>query len=215
MTAEVNGVTKGLSRTKYESIRDSEYSPHASWAMWRLSGPEEKAKAHMGDMSIFDEDADPFGSLHTDIVFVALNSADRDIQPVPFSAFHDSSPRAMDYKIRYAFKDTILWGGYITDFFHGLRETDSGKVKQFLAENPEYIVGSVARFKKELEFVAPDGMKPILVALGSQVKELLDLYAPREYISLALPHYSYSVMTKERYREKALELASEIEMLVL
>ena len=205
---------QGLSRAQYEAIRNSKYSPHASWAMWRLSSPQEKAKAHMGDMSIFDEGAHPFESLHTDIVFVALNSADRDIQPVPFSAFHDSSPRAMDYKMRYAFKDTILWGSYITDFFHGLRETDSGKVKRFLAENPEYLASSVARFKEELEFVAPDGTKPILVALGSQVKELLDLYAPRGYTSFTLPHYSYSVMTKERYREKALELVSEIKMVV-
>lgn len=211
MTTEVDEVVQGLSRAEYEAIRDSEYSPHASWAIWRLSSPHEKVKAHMGDMSVFDESDNLFRNLHADIVFVALNSADRGIQPVPFSAFHDSSSYAMDYKMRYAFKDTILWGSYITDFFHGLRETDSGKVKRYLAENPEYLARSVARFKEELEFIAPDGKRPILVALGSQVKELIDLYAPRGYTSFTLPHYSYSMMSKERYREKALELILEIE----
>ena len=202
---------RGLSKVTYEAIRDSEYSPHASWAMWRFAISNEKAKAYMGDMSIFEkEDNELFRTLHTDIVFVALNSADRDIAPVPFSAFHDSSPRAMDYKMRYAFKDTILWGSYLTDFFHGLRETDSGKVKQFLAKNPEYLAKSITRFKEELEFVTQDE-KPILIALGSQVKELLDMYAPRGYTILALPHYSYSVMTKELYRAKALEVIAEIE----
>ena len=161
-------------------------------------------------MSIFKESSELFETLHTDIVLVALNAADRDIQPEPFSAFHDTSPHAMDYKMRYAFKNTILWGSYLTDFFHGLRETDSGKVKRFLLSNPDYLHDSIARFKNELRFVSEDDKKPILIALGSQVKELLDLYIGHEYIILTLPHYSYSVMTKELYREKALELIAEM-----
>jgi len=199
-----------ISSTKYESIRSSEYSPHSSWALWQLTEPHEKPKARMGDMSVFEESSELLNALHTDIVFVALNAADRDIQPEPFSAFHDTSHTAMDYKMRYAFRDTILWGSYITDFFHGLRETDSGKVKRYLFENPEYLAASVARFKAELAFVADDGKKPILIALGSQVKELLDLYVSHDYTIFSLPHYSYSVMTKELYREKALELITQL-----
>ena len=199
-----------ISQEKYDAIKSSPYSPHASWTVWQAIEEYEKPKARMGDLSVFKDSPKLLQTLHTDIVFVALNSADRDIQPKPFSAFHDTSPYAMDYKMRYAFKDTVLWGAYLTDFFHGLRETDSSKVKVFLATHPDFLRQSIARFNEEMRFIAEDGKKPTLIALGSQVKELLELYVASEYHILELPHYSYSVMTKERYRERALELIKQL-----
>lgn len=198
-----------ITESQFISIKDSAYSPHSSWAIWSLIGKGEKPKARMGDMSVFKESPLLFETLHTDVVLVALNSADRDIQPEPFSAFHDTSPHAMDYKMRYAFIETILWGSYLTDFFHGLRETDSSKVRRYLQDNPLYLEKSVERFKTELQFVNKSKTKPVLIALGSQVKDLLDQYLSNEYKILSLPHYSYSVMTKELYREQVLELVEK------
>lgn len=201
-----------ITELQYKSIKDSVYSPHSSWAIWSLISQGEKPKTRMGDMSVFRESPQLFETLHTDIVLVALNSADRDIQPEPFSAFHDTSPHAMDYKMRHAFMDTILWGSYLTDFFHGLRETDSSKVRRYLQDNPLYLEKSVERFKTELQFINQSKNKPVLVALGSQVKNLLDQYISDEYKILSLPHYSYSVMTKELYREQVLELVEIINL---
>ena len=148
--------------------------------------------------------------LRIDIVLVALNAADRDIPEVAFSPFHDSSPHAMDYKMRYAFKDTALWGSYITDIFHNLRETDSSKVNKFLALNPTYTAGQIERFTEELNDIGNGSNKPILIALGKKVKELLDMYVADKYIIYELPHYSFSGLNKEKYREETLKLLEEI-----
>ena len=198
-----------VSKEKFEVIKNK-WGQYASWAIWENTQPGDRVKARIGDLDIFKPTDELLNTLRTDIVLVALNAADRDIPEVAFSPFHDSSSHAMDYKMRYAFKDTSLWGSYITDIFHNLRETDSSKVNKFLAINPAYTASQIERFTEELEDIAGSNNKPILIALGRKVKELLDMYVADKYVVYELPHYSFSGLNKEKYREKTLKLLKEI-----
>ena len=205
-----------IPKDKFNHIKNK-WGAYASWTMWQDVKPWEAPKAHMGDLSIFDDEDTLLDIVHTDIVFVALNAADRDVADRPFSMFHDTSPRANDYKMRYAFKDTVLWGSYITDLFHNLRETDSNKVSRHLAVNPDFLKTQLDRFKQELADIAEPGYpKPILVALGGTVKGLLDIHLrPAGYNVLSIDHYSLTGTktrsnNKEEYRFKALELIDQI-----
>jgi hypothetical protein len=85
-------------------------------------------------------------------------------------------------------------------------------VNKFLALNPAYTDSQIERFTDELEDIADGGNKPILIALGRKVKELLDMYVADEYVVYELPHYSFSGLNKESYREKALKLLEEIDI---
>jgi hypothetical protein len=82
-------------------------------------------------MSVFD-DVELLKVLNTKYIFVGLNISRDIIDTVAWSNFHDPRPEAMDFKIRYALKDTPLWGSYMTDTFKDLQEKDSKKVPYFL-----------------------------------------------------------------------------------
>ena len=49
---------KPVSMRKYKAIRDSKYSPHSSWAVWRHVNSWDRPKANMGDLSVFEESED-------------------------------------------------------------------------------------------------------------------------------------------------------------
>lgn len=200
-----------ISSEKYQFIQDK-WGQYASWAIWREISPYNKPKARIGDLSIFEASPELLDTLRTDIVLVALNAADRDIPEKPFSPFHDSNPRAMDFKMRYAFQDTPLWGSYLTDLFHNLRETNSGKVNRYLLQHPDYTLQQIERFKKEMQDISETTRKPVLIALGKKVKELLNQYLGDEFVIYELPHYSFSGINKEEYRKATLDLIQELEL---
>ena len=86
------------------------YGHYASWAIW--AGEGDKSKSNMGDLSIF-EDKNILSHLNPNIILVGLNISKRDEINRPFENFH--GPLGGAYKIRYAFKNSPYWGGYMTD----------------------------------------------------------------------------------------------------
>jgi hypothetical protein len=72
----------------------------------------EKPKSNMDDISHFNNES-VLSLLKNDVVMVGLNIS----RPVskPFLNFHDRNPKANDFKIRYAFKDSPYYGAYMTD----------------------------------------------------------------------------------------------------
>jgi hypothetical protein len=83
-----------------ENIKQK-HGRYASWAVW--ADASEKPKSNMGDVSHFKNES-VLSLLKNDVVMVGLNIS----RPVsePFTNFHDPNPRANDFKIRYAFKDS-------------------------------------------------------------------------------------------------------------
>jgi len=186
-----------VSREKFEEIKEK-YGFWSSWALW--ADVEEAPKSNVGDLSIFE--GDKFLSrLNAEFVLVGLNIARADIEK-PLANFHSSLSRAQDYKIRYAVKDTQLWGAYMTDVIKDFNEVDSGKLVTYLKKNKQFELDNIEVFRKEIQDLGAEN--PILVALGDATYDIL-VRNVAEFKVLKMKHYSH-YMSKEKYREEVLIL---------
>lgn len=90
--------------TTFEFIKEK-YGSYASWAIW--ADPGEKPKDNVGDMSIFNIQTNSalLQQINPNIILVGLNIS-RGVIKHPLGNFHDPRPDAMDFKIRYALKDS-------------------------------------------------------------------------------------------------------------
>ena len=77
-----------------------------------------------------------------------------------------------DYKIRYALKDTMFWGAYMTDIIKDFEEKISGKVRTYLKENKEFEEENVSYFLQELDDIG--SINPTLVAFGNDTHSILE-----------------------------------------
>src|SRR5208283_2194593 len=118
----------------------------------------------------------------------------------PFTNFHDHNPRANDFKIRYAFKDSTYYGAYMTDIIKFLEEVDSKRVMKYLKEHPETIQHNLRTFREEMHDLKV--ASPIILTFGKNTHKLLSKNLNRyEYCKLIrLTHYSHQI-SKEDYKE--------------
>ena len=189
-----------IDRTRFEAIKQ-QHGGYASWAVW--AEPSDKAKSNIGDITIFDLDAN--GSLletiKGDVVMVGLNVS-RSVSE-PFRNFHDPSPKAMDFKIRYAFTKTKYYGAYMTDIIKNVEMVDSRDLVKHLKASPAVIRENVEVFRGELQDL--NSGKPLILAFGARAHRLVAEHIPhREYSRLIkVTHYSYRI-GKEKYRKSVL-----------
>ena len=196
-----------ISKQKYETMK-KEFGTLSSWAVW--APVVDSPKSGVGDLSVF-ESSDLLDILNPNYVFVGLNCSSTHV-PKPGSPavriwgnFHSTDNRRQhDYKLRYALKDTPYWGGYITDIIKHHAEVDSSKVSRFLSSHPEVVEENIALFEREIEIL---GTKPVLIALGGKVHEILTSYVNNKYEIVKVKHYSYTI-GKEDYRKEMLEALS-------
>jgi hypothetical protein len=115
----------------FEKIK-IKYGDVASWAVWDDAGI--KPKSNMGNMNIFDlhENPDLLEILRNNVVMVGLNFSRPLLPTKPFKNFHDLSPHANDFKIRYAFRNTQFYGAYMTDIIKNLEMKSSNEVRSYL-----------------------------------------------------------------------------------
>lgn len=155
-----------------ESSRYNKLKKHcgcySSWAIWKEAG--EKPKSNTGDMSIF-KDKNICDKLNDKYVFVGLNVS-RSPGNEPWKNFHSDSPYQNDYKLRFALKNTKLWGSYITDVIKNYEQTKSSEVLKELKKNPSIIDKNIERLKKELNCLSDE--KPILIAMGVDAHKILE-----------------------------------------
>src|SRR5215469_17266332 len=196
-----------MTRERLESIKQK-HGEHASWAVW--ADPGARPKSNVGDMSIFDLDSNPglLQVLNTNAVMVGLNlAADDRLLPEDFRNFHDPSPRANDFKIRYAFRGTEYYGAYMTDVIKDFGMLQSRDVVAHLKAHPEIVAANIERFREELQDLGAE--PPIILAFGVEVYRILKEHLqPGEYSRLVkLTHYSHYI-SKEQFRA---EVVSKIE----
>ena len=180
---------------KFNNIKDK-YGYYASWAIWANQG--ERPKSNIGDLSVLDPAINEtlLPILNPNVVFVGLNISKGEIK-TPLANFHSSYSRATDFKIRFAFKDSPFWGGYMTDIIKGLEEINSGKVEKFLRENEEIEQQNVDRFRQELLDIGAS--EPTLIAFGNAAFKVLKRNLKNEFNILKIYHYAH-FMNKEDYR---------------
>jgi hypothetical protein len=161
----------------------------------------EKPKSNMGDVSHFKNES-VLRLLKNDVVMVGLNIS----RPVsePFTNFHDSNPRANDFKIRYAFKDSPYYGAYMTDIIKFLEEVDSKRAMKYLKEHPDTIQHNLRTFREEMHDLKATA--PVILAFGGNTHEILSANLNKnEYFKLIkLTHYSHQIR-KEAYKESVLK----------
>jgi hypothetical protein len=190
-----------INLARYELIK-KKHGNYASWAIW--SPPGERPKSKTGDMSVFDmdENRDLLASLNPNIVMVALNFS-RPVEPEIFRNFHDGSPWANDFKIRYAFAGTPYYGAYMTDVIKNLPEVKSKKVMGHLKADPSIIQRNIEILRDEIMDLGV--REPTILAFGKDTHELLARHLRAdEYKDLVrVTHYSHQI-GKEQYREKVL-----------
>ncbi|CAB5033289.1 MAG: hypothetical protein F2923_00295 [Actinobacteria bacterium] len=187
-----------ISQNHYELIR-KKHGEYASWAVW--AEVSDKPKSNMGDMAIFADNL-VLPLLKTNVLMVGLNLSRFTISE-PFRNFHDPSPKAQDYKIRFAFEDTEYYGAYMTDIIKGVVEVDSKNIPKHLKKNPGVLAESLEIFKQELRDLG--AVSPLILAFGRMAYDILnENLSFTEYGKLIrLTHYSHQI-SKEKYRETVL-----------
>jgi hypothetical protein len=195
---------------QFEYIK-RKHGSYASWAVWADAAG--KPKSNMGDVSHF-KDEGVLRVLKNNVVMVGLNLSRRPVseQSEPFVNFHDSNPRANDFKIRYAFKDSPYYGAYMTDIIKFLEEVDSKNVAKHLREHPQVVEENMKMFREEMQDLRATAL--VILAFGKDTHKLLNEKLKRnEYHRLIrLTHYSHQI-GKEAYKEAVFrEIASSHEV---
>jgi hypothetical protein len=183
---------------KFQFIKEK-YGHWTSWAIWADAG--EKPKSNIGDLSIFEGDHF-LALLNPEVVLVGLNISRGDIK-YPLANFHDVRAEATDYKIRYALKDTPLWGGYMTDIIKDFNEKESGKMMSYLRANRVFEKDNAKIFQNELSDLGC--INPTIIAFGNDAYSIILRNFKDQYRVLKVPHYA-NYTSQETYREQVLKI---------
>lgn len=166
-------------------------------AIWAVE--TDRPKSNMGDLSIF-EDNSVLKQLNPNNILVAYNfSVDGKVLH-PWENFHGENGEA--YKLRYALRDTALWGAYMTDIIKDFVDPDAESVTEYLKENPQVLIQNIERFEKEVADLGVNS--PRLYALGNDVFEILKTHLSSRFRIHKITHYAWQ-RSKEQYREKILK----------
>ncbi|SVC97903.1 uncharacterized protein METZ01_LOCUS350757, partial [marine metagenome] len=205
-------VSENMDIEKFNFIKQK-YGYLASWAIWKEQG-NHPPMFNIGDLSVLDPQQNPnlLSQLKPDVVFVGLNTS-TDINDLgPFSNFHSTSPHAQDYKIRFALKDTELWGGYMTDIIKDHVELQGQTVRSYLNENPDVEDKNIETFRKELKDLGTENRT--IIAFGNEVFRILSRNLKNEFNIFRVTHYSY-FMNKQKYRDEIKSLIKNMKKLNL
>ena len=187
--------------TRFNRIKEK-YQYYASWAVWAEEG--NKPKSNVGNLNVLDpkKNRQLLEQLNPNIILVALNISVGDIEE-PFGNFHSSWGRAQDYKIRYAIRDTPLWGAYMTDIIKDYENLIASNVTRYLNDNPKFEAKNIEFFKQELMDIGSD--KPKLIAFGNAAYDILERNFRDEFEIFKITHYSASIYHDD-YRNEVIEL---------
>lgn len=185
-----------IDQTQFEFIK-KKYGHYASWAIWANEG--EKPKDNVGDLSVLNIDSNDelLNLLNPNVILAGLNISRR--IEIPLANFHDARSKAMDYKIRYAFKDSPFWGAYMTDIIKDFEQKSSGKMMSYLRTDKKFEEENVKIFREEINDLGVNN--PTIVAFGRDAHVILNRNFKNEFRIYKIPHYS-NYTSKEKYREE-------------
>ena len=176
-----------------------------SWAIWASEG--KTPKSNIEDLTVLDPaiNKNLLFQLNPNVIFVGLNLSRGDIKD-HFGNFHSSDSKSTDFKIRFAFKNSPYWGGYMTDIIKDYVKKESGKVEKYLQEHKEFERQNVENFRQELKDLKDLGASnPTLIAFGGDtIKVFKRNNLHKEYEILEIYHYAYryrGMNKKENYRD--------------
>jgi hypothetical protein len=196
-----------ISRERFDALQ-IKWDAHSSWAVWKTAGPDESPKAHVGDRSVLNPDANVelLDVLNPAIVMVGLNASSREGNGEAWGNFHDGDPNANDFKLRFALEGTWLWGAYMTDVLVNFPETDSGKVLAYTKANPDEVAKQLDRFEEELHDLGTSN--PLVIVFGADAYNLLHRRLGDKYWLVKVTHYS-AYINKVKLRSDIIRAVAE------
>lgn len=185
-----------LNQAQFELIR-KKHGDYASWAIWAEEGT--RPKDNVGDLRVLDlkSNAGLLQQLNPRIILVGLNISRR--IEASLANFHDSRPLAMDFKIRYALKDSPIWGAYMTDIIKDFEQKASGNVMRYLKNNKSFEEENARAFQEEINDLGV--ANPAIIAFGRDAYSILVRNFQSKHRIFIIPHYS-NRGSKEKYREE-------------
>ena len=186
-----------MDKDTYDHIK-LKYGLHSSWAIWAEEGST--PKSNMEDISVFD-DPSILNILNPNIVLVGLNFSVPDVVTKPFQNFHGQGGGA--YKLRFAIKNTKLWGSYMTDIIKDFPEKESHNVMKYLNGNKSFVEKNINSFEEELKDIG--AVNPLIVAFGNDSFKILNSYFGSKYKMKKVMHYSHFV-SKEVFKKNMIEV---------
>ena len=189
---------KGITKKKYLEIR-KKYGKCSSWAIWKNVKARDRAKDHVGDLSVFDLKKNPniLKKLKPNMILVALNIS-RKFNHY-FANFHDGGKDSQDYKLRYATKGNKYEGAYVTDIIKGVKQKKSTKLMKCLKRHPDLIKKNIRSFEYELKVVG--SKNPIIIALGGNTCWILNKDERFKNKLMRVTHYSHRISKKNLKKE--------------
>ena len=195
-------IDNDISLEEYEKIK-LKYGSMSSWAIWIEQG--EKIKSNMGDTTFFENPTiKTLKTLNPNIILVGLNISEK-IDRV-FGNFHPDKSKAQDYKTRYALKNTIFWGAYMTDIIKDFQEKVSGNMMKYLNKNKNFEKENIIKFEEELSDIG--SKSPIIIAFGNDSYKILKRNF-KHYKIYKVSHYS-AFINVDKYREEFIKLEIEL-----
>ena len=191
-----------LTVNDYEQIK-LKYGQMSSFAIWSEAN-KNQIKSNMDDISFFDKSNEIINIINTKIVLVGLNISKKILRC--FGNFHPTNHNSNDYKTRYALKNTIFWGAYMTDIIKDFEEKISGKVMNFVNKNKEFENKNIEEFIKELKDVK--SINPIIIAFGNDSYKILKRNLPKLHV-YKVTHYSAFIST-EKLRKQFIDLENKL-----
>ena len=189
-----------ISKEKYEKLKE-EFGQKASWAVW-AEGDEKPYIQFVKDLSVFSE-PDLLDTLHNNFVVVGSHPS-KVIPDQDWANFHAGRN---DFKYRYGFKGTPIWGAYMTDFY----SNQSVKSEDQLMETDNHKNEAIEELIRELTIL---GGNPILISLGENSESNLLSYLKDEYDIYYMEHpgNKWNNVPKETVKARVLEILEEINM---
>ncbi|MEQ6898588.1 hypothetical protein [Microbacterium sp. KR10-403] len=195
-----------ITRDRFEEAR-RDWGVVGSWAVWADARPGQGVKDGVGEMSVLDPEQNEhlLDTLQPEVVMLGINGSGAPM-PVPFSNFHDPSPRANHFKLRHAYRATLFWGAYLTDAFKGIECYGAKRTIAFLRAHPLVVRDQLARLDDELAAVGSDD--PLVIVFGGDLFALLREHWHDGARMVRVPHYAH-YLSKEDYRAQALRAIDE------
>lgn len=178
-----------IDRAVFDRVK-RKWGRYPSWAVWAAVAPTDPPKANIGDLRVLDLADNPglLDVLNPDVITIGLNASSRDVSGEDWFGFHDPSPRANYFKLRFAFRDTFLWGACMTDVFNDLHETRSNLVADFLKANPAEIQRGIDRIAGEIADLGC--ADPLLVVFGGAAHSYVAVHFGSTHRVVKVPHFS-------------------------
>ena len=196
-----------VTRSKFHDI-EKRHGMYCSWALWAEPQAEDDHRTGGLGNPIFEHFSDEdLTKLNPNLILVGFNKSTGPVDTL--MNFHSDDQHIG--KLRYALRDSPLWGAYMTDLLKGYSNPSSSETMAYLRQHPNELTESLKLFRDELTSLGVSN--PILFALGKATYNLMKKHLGKEFQIVKLIHYSHYISNPKEENYKKLILPHVVDAL--